>query len=530
MAERFFEGFDGTSASDWGSSWAISTSLDSATAAFSKTGGIATIAVTTTSDINASGFAFADRGVVTAAGANRTITTLKFRVVFPATSQAAAHVALVFEGTADPFDTLDLELDIIGPGTSVIGFPGPGWRLRGGAESTLFAGTWPSTYHYLEIDRSRSRTDVRLWDVSASRPTSPDMSVGMSGDNFGAPTNVRLFTLTNHVLGSGLAAWSGTFDFDSLEINAIPEGGGSSGGGDSIVDLTKTICYNNLCIEGLDGPSGGFPQHGYALERVNISPVEAVGYADKRALQDGVDAADVFLGARALRIEAGVYGSTRGEAFDRLAAFTAAFHPTNAFIADPDEKGFLGFDFFRPTANISQWPVSTYPDGIPQRIYVRAKNPPTYEFVRQKTGGQDDLGMAIKVAVDLWARDPRVYAQESQSVNIGTSTTALPYRGDYPTYPIVTIPLSAAGSSTATIVISGGSVKLNLSGLSAGTYTVDYATREIRKVSDNSLQMAVLSTTFPNDWRQVASGSTAKITSTTGVTGSVSVGYREAFA
>lgn len=293
------------------------------------------------------------------------------------------------------------------------------------------------------------------------------------------------------------------------------------------VDLTQAVAYNGYTFPGITASPTG-PSSGAAIERIDASWVETVGYDDKRALQDGKDAADTFLGERRVVINAGIYGSTRGATFDSLADVAAAFHPVTAYAADETNLGFLALDFYRPTGEISTWPTSTFPYGIPLRLYCRPIQPVTYRFVRDETGGVDGKGMAIKADINLWAKDPRFYLQTSQSIAITASTQTVTYRGDYRSFPVVSFTMSAAGSSVAQIVVAGGTVKIDLSGTTTGSYQIEYANRRIIKTSDGSLYNSIFDTSFAQDFREVKTGSTFWISSLTGIS-SITLDYREAF-
>lgn len=380
------------------------------------------------------------------------------------------------------------------------------------------------------------RIAAKVWAASASEPASCNVSVFPAQPTFtvntltvaqqdqsfpdggGSSVVIDEIAIRTYTMPTFTAAW------DYIEI-ADQEP--SEDTNDSIVDLTNTVCYNGYCF-GFTFPAGGGPGQGSYIKRIDITEVETVGYDDKRALQDGKDAADVFLGERRIGINAAVYGSTRGAAFDELALLSKAFHPVDAFEEDTTNLGFLPLDFYRPTADIVTWPLSAYPSGIPLRAYARPLRPVSYAFIRERTGGVDEKGLAMEATANLWARDPRFYLQTSQPVAISASTTTLTYRGDYESWPIVSFTMTAAGNSACQIVIAGGTVKIDLSGTTTGSYQIVYADRLIKKVSDGSLYNSIINTSFAQDWRVVRSGSTARVSSITGMS-AITVDYREAF-
>lgn len=293
------------------------------------------------------------------------------------------------------------------------------------------------------------------------------------------------------------------------------------------MDLSADIVYNAFTIAGTSGSAGGVPWRGAVLNAVNVTDVDVDAYYDKRAIQDGIDAADIYLGARRIAIDASVMGSTRGDAFDQLGDLAYAFDPIIAYNADTANIGFLPFQFYQPTADISTWPTSAYPSGIPLQYYARPMQPLRYEIVRDKTGGVASLGLALRATSVLVCRDPRKYLQTQVSSSITTATQTATYRGNYQSWPVITFSMSAAGSSATIFTIGGGTVQINLSTTTTGTFTLDYATRTIKNASD-VLITSLFSSSVVQDYRQVKTGSTFAVSATTGFS-SCTIAYREAF-
>jgi hypothetical protein len=292
------------------------------------------------------------------------------------------------------------------------------------------------------------------------------------------------------------------------------------------VKLSLPITYNGWTASLTRNPSG-VPSSGYLVESVEPSGINAVGYLDKRALADGVDAGDIFLSGREFGMIVTVFGSSEGDFWDKADDLLAAFSPTLAYEADTANLGFLPFDFYQPTADISTWPTSAYPSGIPLRYYLRPAMPPKYNILRDDVGGTAGLGVAKKFAIDMIARDPRKYLQTSQSLTISTTTQTATYRGNYPSWPIVTWQLSAAGSASFTLTINDLAVVIDLSGHSSGTFTLDYGTREFTKSGFGSVSSLITS----GDFSQVQEGTTYRRANVDGMSGTTNqLQYREAWA
>ena len=243
----------------------------------------------------------------------------------------------------------------------------------------------------------------------------------------------------------------------------------------------RPISYNGW-TSGLTPRAGGLPSSGTLVESVEPARVNAVGYLDKRAIQDGLDASDIYLGGRDFKAIVTVFGSTWGDFWDKAQDLHAAFSPILAYNADSINRGFLPFDFIQPTADISTWPLSTYPYGIPMRYYLRPSAPPLFTLRRDEVGGDETQGLSHRFELNLVGRDPRKYSQTLSTVaNVTTTPTAITYRGDYSVWPAINFTLGAAGATNLTYTIDGQSVVINMSAHTTGTFVLDYAERTLTK-------------------------------------------------
>ena len=78
-----------------------------------------------------------------------------------------------------------------------------------------------------------------------------------------------------------------------------------------------TIDFNSIGASEVTTTS---PRGGYKVLSANFNAVPIIGYIDKRALRDGVDAADTYLGTRSLNIVCGVFGTSTGDLGDKVQA------------------------------------------------------------------------------------------------------------------------------------------------------------------------------------------------------------------
>jgi hypothetical protein len=295
------------------------------------------------------------------------------------------------------------------------------------------------------------------------------------------------------------------------------------------MDISGTITYNGWTATTPVAVAGGGPRDGVIIERADISPVEVAQYLDKRAASDGLDVADVYLGGRRMTISAAVLGSTTGRLWDNLDDLLAAFNPVLAYNADSARFGFVALDYYRPTADISTWPTSTYPSGIPLRLYARPLQPPRWDVRRIQATGRSSLGAAIRVQIELLAKDPRQYLQTQQSLSMSTSTATATYRGNYPSFPIITFALTASGSTAATKFNIGSEyVPIIMSNYTTGTYTIDFETRRVND-SAGSADLSGLDTSDTISFPEIQSGSTYFISGATTGLGAVTLAYTEAW-
>lgn len=285
----------------------------------------------------------------------------------------------------------------------------------------------------------------------------------------------------------------------------------------------RPISYNGWTAA-VTTQAGGRPTSGFLVDEFRPQPVPGVGYLDKRALQDGVDAGDVFLGPRQFTAVISVFGSSWGDFWDKADELQAAFSPTLAYDADSSALGFLPFDFIQPTADTATWDTGTYPYGIPMRYYLRPASSPDYSIRRDEVGGVAGGGISRQFTVPLLAKDPRKYLQDARSLTLTTSNQTATYRGNYSSLPVITFSLTASGSSALTFTIDSNSVVIDVSGQSSGTFDLDYANRTLIKSPSTALTGLIDSATYV----AIGPGSVVRRANDTGLSSGF-VTYREAW-
>ena len=285
------------------------------------------------------------------------------------------------------------------------------------------------------------------------------------------------------------------------------------------MDLNLTINYNGFTVNGnLTRAAGGGAASGYAVEQVEPSVVGIRAFTAPRAQHDGRDASNIYLDSRQFSAIITVYGSTKGDFWDKTQALLAAFSPTLAYAADTAALGYLSWNFYQPTAD-----SVTYPGGIPLAYKVRPLHTPTYVIRRDEDGGAASKGLAKQFRVTMEARDPRKIAQAETTVTISTSTTTATNRGDYPAEATIVI-FSSSATGTLALTIGSNTFSVTIDALSQ-TYTLYSVDGTLYK--GVNLAMSLLSTgaVIP----QLDPGDTTLIRS--GVTiSSANIRYRDSFA
>lgn len=223
------------------------------------------------------------------------------------------------------------------------------------------------------------------------------------------------------------------------------------------MDLTRAVAYRGFNLNDVDLSAPAGPIAGCSVEAAKYSEVRAVGYLEKRARDDGMDSGDVYLSARPFMLRGHIYGTSRGNLFDRVDALVAALAPTLAYDEDPEEWGFMPLTFYKATDL-----TEDFEDGYVQLFArVRPKATPEIEWVRNRSGGIDDEGFGVPWSVMLDAKDPRLYINELVEATIGSSGT-LSTRGTYNSPLDISITAPSNSLSTMRLLIGGADITFSV--------------------------------------------------------------------
>lgn len=202
------------------------------------------------------------------------------------------------------------------------------------------------------------------------------------------------------------------------------------------MDLSKDIYYRGLNLNGAFSQDGTRVLSGLTVENVDYSTVQAVGYSEKRAASDGMHASDVYAGARQMTLQGLIYATTIPELFDWLHLVRATFSATSAYGESPGDQGFLPFTYKQPTSDEDSFPTGV----IDLQMLLRPLDgSPQFSINRDRTVGRNgERPSALPYLTRLWAKDPRVYVNPLQIVDVSGAHASLTSgvainRGDYET-------------------------------------------------------------------------------------------------
>jgi hypothetical protein len=230
----------------------------------------------------------------------------------------------------------------------------------------------------------------------------------------------------------------------------------------TLADIVYRGCkLNDSQIEASRVPGTGIGTgiSGSMVDDWDFSDADVIQYMEKRSLQDGMDAGDVFIGARRLRMSGTLYDTTRALLFDRYWAFLAACNPVLAQRDSPADKGYCPLYFSVPTNDVVNYPAGV----IPLRVLAipRAKQ---IVWRRDQQGGVEGNALAIPWQVTFQQRDPNIYAQDPQDYDLsagGTVSGNLVNRGTYITRPNMLVQVGPDAGSIA-MTIAGVTVTITV--------------------------------------------------------------------
>lgn len=187
------------------------------------------------------------------------------------------------------------------------------------------------------------------------------------------------------------------------------------------MDLTRDVIYRTFYLNdpGVHNDlTAGSPISGCVLDGFDLSDVDVMQFSEKRSQMDGMDAGDVWQGGRRIRISGTLYGSDRGDLFDRLWNLRRALNPVLAQREEPGDKGYRPLYFSVPT-NDADYDA----DGGVIELMVKAM-PRAFSasIMRDVVGGEDTDALALPWQATLVCRDPSIMSAVPVDTNLTTQT------------------------------------------------------------------------------------------------------------
>ncbi len=230
------------------------------------------------------------------------------------------------------------------------------------------------------------------------------------------------------------------------------------------MDLSRPVGYRGLALNDAAVDPAIRRIVGNKIKRCRWLPIEGVGYKEKRALADGFDASDVYLGERIIVIAGVTYGRNKGDLFDRFQQVKAAFTPTGAYAEDPGAKGFVPFDFYVPTDD-ADWAGERQ-----MKVYARPRMQPGADFAddHMPTDPASPFAQPWEAAIEC--KDPRVYLAADTRIDFsGTNPSsggAIDWvnRGDYnaPVNILLQVAAGATAGAKAHFEMGGASFDITI--------------------------------------------------------------------
>ena len=256
------------------------------------------------------------------------------------------------------------------------------------------------------------------------------------------------------------------------------------------MDFTKPIYIStqsggNLDINSIatsDVTASLGPRSGYKVMASSIGASNAVGYMDKRAVDDGVDVGDAYLVGRQIDISCAVFGSTLADFHSKLQVLSDTMRINPRYY--DNSYGFRELKFSQATID-----TTTYTSGFaPLRFIVRPVGVPNIVYnqaasIDHSVSTSATRGFSATVTLSFMAREPYRFRQDERSISISvgsssavSATTSLPNVGTAFARPVCEIihPASTTAGLTITsisFVIDSKTVKVNNLVFSAKTTT-----------------------------------------------------------
>jgi len=226
--------------------------------------------------------------------------------------------------------------------------------------------------------------------------------------------------------------------------------------------LDAPIEYNGVSLNTVTDVGNGI-RKGCLLEEFDYGRSQGMGYTEKRSRDDGLDASDVFMGARYIALTGTVFGDSPSDLFDRLQSIRAALTPTIAYDVAQSDYGYIPLTFSLPTndpafAGVKELEFRARPVGQPQ-FSIRRDMGAFAGGGMQGGSNAGEKGGAVQWRGTLECKDPRMYVRPEVWLPFTTAQTGVPIinRGDYPAPLDVLLGVTSSAAGSKVEIDVGGS-------------------------------------------------------------------------
>lgn len=237
------------------------------------------------------------------------------------------------------------------------------------------------------------------------------------------------------------------------------------------------VRYNGFNLNETDLLSSGI-RRGCVLEVFDYSRSAGVGYTEKRAQDDGLDASDVYMGPRYINLAGTLYGEDEPDLHDLLQDLRTCLTPTSAYAFDPYDHGYIPLEFTLPTKD-NRFPPRAAPlDGFQRLVEYRARPTGQPSFSLRRDAGMaagslgDNGGMAVAWNAQMECADPRLHVRPDTWVQwtAPVAGAVIRNRGDYPApLDILLIVNAAPAGSYIEVDMGGSTIRIRVGGLAVNT-------------------------------------------------------------
>jgi hypothetical protein len=227
------------------------------------------------------------------------------------------------------------------------------------------------------------------------------------------------------------------------------------------LDLTRDVIYRTFYLNDpgvVEDLTAGQPIQGCVLDGFDLSDVDAHQFSEKRSQMDGMDAGDVWLGSRRIRLSGTLYGATRANLYDRLWALRAIMSPVLAQREEPQDKGYRPLYFTTPTDD------SDYGSGLIELMVMAMPRAFSASIMRDTLGGEDADALAIPWQATMVCKDPSIMSADpvdTTTDGAGPVTGTVNNRGTY-ICPVNALWLVGTAGGTIAATIGDGTFIITL--------------------------------------------------------------------